>query len=588
MKPPSNPSLSGYATLAFLASSFAFVIFLRLMDGYERYVEIKRYDLHSKDMINPGVRFRNHTLKEINLADIRKRYAPIRDSFVGIEENSHNLSASCGLIIRLKFEPRFFFKKNKAKLPENTIIFHQQSWEEGKAACATPLKPMQTGWRDCQTVVQALKEIKYWFWIEPQDVRLADSLFHTRKDAANRLQLLDLPNISFLSFLPFNHLQRPRPVLIGVFRRWTLQLTRQYSKIPQFKISAMKHKIGSLKSYHSAALADFVLTAFFTKSDVLSRILSRSKLPDEKLFSLIGQIMEMKGFSSAQDIDCTHEVQRNHSHQYLVVLDNFWKMNYQIYNYTSEFPALSQHFQFKQIEFDQSAEPVRWYGCSKSTKRCHKDEYFTKGRWTPPCCRSHLTEMTLYIRNLFEKHGIPYWTDFGTLIGAIRHDGDIIPWDEDIDLSIPEEYAEQVHDLIRNKEMPYHYCDYISYPTQSSFRVCYSEENELHVDIWVYKKVDVGFPSWFSYLYLEGRQTKKPYAPLSSGYIYGDDGNPRLASITLMNTTFPAPYHTISYLHEKYGPRIFTEIVSKECAECAPSKIVPATNPKEPACFKRE
>lgn len=43
---------------------------------------------------------------------------------------------------------------------------------------------------------------------------------------------------------------------------------------------------------------------------------------------------------------------------------------------------------------------------------------------------------------LCDKHGIRWWTEFGTTLGALRHGG-IIPWDDDIDLGMLREDFEK-------------------------------------------------------------------------------------------------------------------------------------------------
>ena len=55
-------------------------------------------------------------------------------------------------------------------------------------------------------------------------------------------------------------------------------------------------------------------------------------------------------------------------------------------------------------------------------------------------------QMLKDVHELLTLKKIPYWADFGTMLGAIRHKG-IIPWDDDMDISIDRSQALQVEAL---------------------------------------------------------------------------------------------------------------------------------------------
>ena len=208
---------------------------------------------------------------------------------------------------------------------------------------------------------------------------------------------------------------------------------------------------------------------------------------------------------------------------------------------------------------------VNWLGCSKNSLPCPLNHYLHRlGLNTPPCCREHIADLGRFVAGCLQDMGAIHWIDGGTLLGAVRENGGLLAWEDDIDISVllddETTWEKLCATLSRRGAKDGYYVDIfkksgfltVSYDKPQSWPLRWERNRmrgEIHLDLVSYRHAtDCGQPV------LERQLLKGAMPVMQSGW----HGVPKeiifpTSTINFLGSDIPCPNQPEAFLKILYG-----------------------------------
>ena len=90
-----------------------------------------------------------------------------------------------------------------------------------------------------------------------------------------------------------------------------------------------------------------------------------------------------------------------------------------------------------------------------------------------------------FISNYLDSHNLKWWASFGTVLGAVRHQG-FIPWDDDIDIMMPREDYNKL--LLLKEDIAKHGYQYVSVRNELGFYAPFTKIVMSNTTLWEYER----------------------------------------------------------------------------------------------------